>query len=66
MPVVMDDYAYGGMIRITGNTLFRWLKEQTVSDVEHRDGRGSRLCTLAQVGARRTKTNHALAISPSG
>jgi predicted site-specific integrase-resolvase len=53
------------MVGISRNTLFRWLKEGIVSDVEYRDCRGWRLFTSAQVEAVRTKTNHVFATSRS-
>jgi predicted site-specific integrase-resolvase len=53
------------MVGISRNTLFRWLKEGIVSDVEYRDCRGWRLFTSSQVEAVRTKTNHVFAINRS-
>ena len=51
------------MVGISRNTLFRWLKEGIVSDVEYRDCRGWRLFTSAQLETIRAKTNHVTAIS---
>ena len=71
MPVVINDQTYyrtADVCRTVGisrNTLFRWLKEGVVSDIEYRDCRGWRLFTPAQVDAIRTKTNHVTAISRS-
>jgi predicted site-specific integrase-resolvase len=71
MPVVINDRTYYRtaelcrMVGISKNTLFRWLKEGMVSDVEYRNCRGWRLFTPAQVEAIRTKTNHVLAINRS-
>jgi predicted site-specific integrase-resolvase len=71
MPVVINDQTYYRtadvcrMVGISRNTLFRWLKEGMVSDVEYRDCRGWRLFTAAQVEAIRAKTTHVIAISPS-
>ena len=71
MPVVINDQTYYRTadgcrtVGISRNTLFRWLKEGVVSDVEYRDCRGWRLFTPAQVEAIRTKTNHVFAISRS-
>ena len=71
MPVVINDQTYYRtadvcrMVGISRNTLFRWLKEGMVSDVEYRDCRGWRLFTSAQVEAIRTKTSHVFAISRS-
>jgi predicted site-specific integrase-resolvase len=72
MPVVINDQTYYRtaevcrMVGISRNTLFRWLKEGIISDVEYRDWRGWRLFTAAQVETIRTKTNHVTAISRSG
>jgi predicted site-specific integrase-resolvase len=72
MPTVINDETYYRtaevcrMIGISRNTLFRWLKEGIVSDVEYRDWRGWRLFTAAQVETIRTKTNHITAISRTG
>ena len=41
---------------ISRNTLFRWLKEGSVTEVEHRDYRGWRLFTQAQIDALKKKT----------
>lgn len=71
MPVVINDQTYyrtADVCRTVGisrNTLFRWLKEGVVSDVEYRDCRGWRLFTPAEVEAIRTKTNHVFTISRS-
>jgi predicted site-specific integrase-resolvase len=71
MPVVINDQTYyrtADVCRTVGisrNTLFRWLKEGVVSDVEYRDCRGWRLFTPAQVEAIRTKTNQVFGISRS-
>lgn len=51
------------MVGISRNTLFRWLKEGIVSDVEYRDCRGWRLFTSAQLETIRAKTNHVTATS---
>ncbi len=72
MPIVINDETYYRttevcrMIGISRNTLFRWLKEGIVSDVEYRDWRGWRLFTTAQVENVRAKTNQITAISPTG
>ncbi len=50
------------MVGISRSTLFRWLKEGIVSDVEYRDWRGWRLFTLDQIESIRTKTNHVTVI----
>jgi predicted site-specific integrase-resolvase len=69
MPIVVNGQTYYRtadvcrMVGISRNTLFRWLKEGRVSDVEYRDCRGWRLFTATQVEAIRTKTNHVFAIS---
>ncbi len=72
MPIVINDETYYRttevcrMVGISRNTLFRWLKEGIVSDVEYRDWRGWRLFTAAQVETVRTKTNHITEISRTG
>ena len=49
MPVVIDDQNFYRtaevcrMIGISRNTMFTWLKERIISDVEYRDRRGWRL-----------------------
>jgi len=69
MPVVIDEKTYYRTaevcrrIGISRNTLFRWLKEGAVSDVEYRDCRGWRLFTAAQLETIKAKTNHVTAIS---
>jgi transposase-like protein len=71
MPVVINDQTYyrtADVCRTVGisrNTLFRWLKERVVSDVEYRDCRGWRLFTPVQVEAIRTKSNHVFVIDRS-
>jgi DNA-binding transcriptional MerR regulator len=69
MPVVINDQNYyrtAEICRIVGisrNTLFRWLKEGILSDIEYRDWRGWRLFTEAQLETIRMKTTHVIAIS---
>jgi predicted site-specific integrase-resolvase len=69
MPVVINDRTYYRtaefcrMVGISRNTLFRWLKEGMISDVDYRDWRGWRLFTTAQLETIRAKTNHVTAIS---
>lgn len=64
MPVVIDDqnfYRTAEVCQMTGisrNTLFTWLKEGIIADVEYRDRRGWRLFTLAQTETIRAKTCH--------
>ena len=64
MPVVIDDQNFYRtaevcrMIGISRNTLFMWLKEKIIPDVEYRDWRGWRLFTLAQTETIRAKTCH--------
>ena len=71
MPVVINDKTYYRTaevcrrIGISRNTLFRWLKEGAISDVEYRDWRGWRLFTPAQLEIIRTKTNQVFGISRS-
>lgn len=69
MPVVINEKTYYRTaevcrrIGISRNTLFRWLKEGAISDVEYRDWRGWRLFTATQLETIRAKTNHVTAIS---
>jgi len=69
MPVVINEKTYYRTaevcrrIGISRNTLFRWLKEGAISDVEYRDWRGWRLFTATQLETIRAKTNHITAIS---
>ena len=66
MPVTINNQTYYRTIevcRIVGisrNTLFRWLKEGGVTMVEHRDYRGWRLFTQAQVEAMKEKTSQVI------
>jgi predicted site-specific integrase-resolvase len=63
MPVVINDQTYYRtaevcrMIGISRNTLFRWLKEGIISDVEYRDWRGWRLFIAAQIETIKTRTS---------
>ena len=71
MPVVINEKAYYRTaevcrrIGISRNTLFRWLREGAISDVEYRDWRGWRLFTETQVETIRAKANHVTAVSRS-
>ncbi len=62
MPVKTNGQTYyrtSEVCRIVGisrNTLFRWLKDSNVTDIEHRDYRGWRLFTLAQINAMKKRT----------
>jgi DNA-binding transcriptional MerR regulator len=68
MPVVVNDQTYYRtaevcrMAGISRSTLFRWMKEGLVPDVEYRDWRGWRLFTAEQVQAIRLKTNYVAAM----
>ena len=72
MPVAIDNQTYyrtAEVCRIVGicrNTLFKWLKEGVLADVEYRDWRGWRLFTAAQLETLRTKTNHVIAVNRRG
>jgi predicted site-specific integrase-resolvase len=63
MPVTINNQTYYRtaevcrMVGISRNTLFRWLKEGSVTVVEHRDFRGWRLFTQVQVDAMREKNS---------
>jgi predicted site-specific integrase-resolvase len=71
MPVTLNNQTYYRtaevcrMVNISRNTLFRWLKEGIVSDVEYRDWRGWRLFVATQLETIRAKANHVTAISRS-
>ena len=69
MPVVIDNRTYyrtAEVCRIVGicrNTLFKWLKEGVLSDVEYRDWRGWRLFAAAHLETLKTKANHVVAVN---
>jgi predicted site-specific integrase-resolvase len=69
MPVLIKDRTYyrtAEVCRVVGisrNTLFRWIKEGILCDIEYRDWRGWRLFTAGQVDTIRAKTSHITAIS---
>jgi predicted site-specific integrase-resolvase len=71
MPAVINDQTYYRtaevcrMVGISRNTLFRWLKEGMISDIEYRDWRGWRLFTAAQLESIRAKANYVTAMSRS-
>ena len=44
------------IVGISRNTLFRWLKEGSITEFEHRDYRGWRLFTQAQIDVLKKKT----------
>ena len=68
MPVEINGQTYyrtSEVCRIVGisrNTLFRWLAEGIVAKVEHRDYRGWRLFTRAQVDAMKKRTGQVITI----
>jgi predicted site-specific integrase-resolvase len=63
MPVTVDGQTYyrtAEVCRIVGisrATLFRWLKEGTFKEAEHRDRRGWRLFTEKEIGKLRAEAN---------
>ena len=69
MPVVISNQTYyrtAEVCRIVGisrNTLFKWLKEGVLSDIDYRDCRGWRLFTPAQTETLGKKTNHIIAVN---
>jgi DNA-binding transcriptional MerR regulator len=69
MPTVVDGRTYYrtaevcGMVGISRNTLFRWLKEGILAKGEYRDWRGWRLFTEAQIDILKKRTNY---LSPRG
>lgn len=72
MPIGIDDrnhYRTFSICRTVGvsrNTLFGWLGEGMVSDVERQDWRNWRLFTADQLETIKTKTNHVTAMSRGG
>jgi excisionase family DNA binding protein len=68
MPVTINSQTYYRttevcrMVGISRNTLFRWLKEGSLTGIEHRDYRGWRLFTQAQVDAMKEKTSRVVNI----
>ena len=68
MPVKMNNQTYYRttevcqIVGISRNTLFRWLREGKVTEIEYRDYRGWRLFTQDQVHAMKEKTTHVKAI----
>ena len=62
MPIILNGQNYyrtTEVCRIVGisrNTLFRWLREGSITDVEYRDCRGWRLFTQDQVDTIKKKT----------
>lgn len=69
MPVLINDQTYYRtaevcrMVGISRTTLFRWLREGIVSDVEYRDWRGWRLFTPAQMDIARARTGDVVAVT---
>ena len=64
MPIILNGQTYYRtnevcrMVGVSRNTLFRWLREGMVTEVEYRDHRGWRLFTQAQVDAIKKKMTH--------
>ncbi|HXZ30504.1 MAG TPA: MerR family transcriptional regulator [Dehalococcoidia bacterium] len=62
MPIVINGQKYYRttevcrLVGISRNTLFRWLKDGNVMEVEHRDCRGWRIFTQAQIDAMKKRT----------
>jgi predicted site-specific integrase-resolvase len=54
------------IVGISRNTLFRWLREGKVTEVEYRDYRGWRLFTQAQVEAMKRKITEIEQITLAG
>jgi phage antirepressor YoqD-like protein len=69
MPVIVNDQTYYRtaevcrMVGVSRNTLFRWLREGAVCDIEYRDWRGWRLFTAHQVETIRSKTSRVTAMT---
>ncbi len=51
-------------VGISRNTLFRWVKEEAVIEVEHRDCRGWRIFTPEQIQALKQKTDTVTSCPP--
>jgi predicted site-specific integrase-resolvase len=54
------------MVGVSKNTLFRWLKDGVLNDIEYRDWRGWRLFTADQVESIKAKTSCVNAVSRKG
>ena len=54
------------MVGISRTTLFRWLKEDTLREAQHRDRRGWRLFTEDEIDILKAEANHIMAISRKG
>ena len=54
------------MVGISRTTLFRWLKEDTLREAQHRDRRGWRLFTEEEIDILKAEANHIMAISRKG
>ena len=46
------------MVGISRTTLFRWLKEDTLREAQHRDRRGWRLFTEEEINILKAEANH--------
>lgn len=72
MPVALNGQTYYRtnevcrMVGISRNTLFRWLKNGVVTEVEYRDHRGWRLFTQPQVDAIKKKMAHISTVKLNG
>jgi hypothetical protein len=68
MPVTIDGQTYyrtAEVFRIIGvsrNTLYRWLRKDTIAGVEHRDSRGWRLFTRDEIDELDTAINRVTSI----
>ena len=69
MPVTINGHKYYRTtevcraVCISRNTLFRWIKEGVVIDMEHRDCRGWRVFTPEQVEALKGKTSQVTSVA---
>ncbi|MBM2830950.1 MAG: regulatory protein MerR [Dehalococcoidia bacterium] len=63
MPLTVDGQTYYrtaevcALVGIAKNTLFRWIREGSSLDAEHRDRRGWRLFTRSEVDRLRAEVN---------
>jgi predicted site-specific integrase-resolvase len=68
MPVTIDDQTYYrtaevyGMLGISRNTLYRWLRKDILGETEFRDSRGWRLFTRDEINKLSTAINRVIKV----
>ena len=68
MPVTIDDQTYYrtaevyGMLGISRNTLYRWLRKGILGETEFRDSRGWRLFTRDEINKLSTAINRVIKV----